>query len=89
MFLLPHIGIFVCVVAMEIGWITAVRFVNSNGIMAVFLMAILMQTISYCNTLILVENPITMIAGVIGAGLGAVVGMKLPKSWFKVKNVTS
>jgi hypothetical protein len=42
-----------------------------------------MQAISNASTLILVDNHWTMFASIIGGGLGALIGMKIPSTWFE------
>jgi len=80
---IPYITIALCVIAIEIGWIAAVRWVHSNKTMHVVLSALSMQAISNASTLILVDNHWTMFASIIGGGLGALIGMKIPSTWFE------
>lgn len=45
------------------------------------LSAMLMQGIAYYSMLILVHDSFTMWSGVLGAGVGALVGLRIPERW--------
>jgi hypothetical protein len=80
---LPYIGILACATVIEIGWIAAVRLVTSDSVSRIVVMAMAMQAISYCSTLILVSDHWTMASGVLGSGLGALIGMRVPARWIE------
>lgn len=80
---LPCLGIFLCTVVLEVGWVASVRFVNSASLGHLVLSAMGMQAISYFQTLILVEDHVSMFTGILGAGVGMWVGMRVPSVWLR------
>lgn len=81
-----YVAIMVLAATLEIGWVTSVRFVNNNSVFHLAMAAMVMQTISFSQTLILVNNNLTMLAGILGSGIGAVIVMRIPQSWFNRSN---
>lgn len=75
--LLSYVGIFLCSVIVEVGWIWSVRSVSANRDWLVVGNAIVMQGISNLSTLILVQDSRTSLASIAGAAVGALVGMRL------------
>lgn len=74
--------VFLCVVTLEVGWVTSVRFVSAGEIWKVVAWAMLMQGIAYLGLLPVVKDRWLSAAGVLGAGVGALLGMLVPLSWF-------
>jgi hypothetical protein len=74
---IEYVVTFLFAIVLETGWVLAVRFVSNNQTIRLLLLAMAMQVISYVSTLLLVDNNWTMLSGTIGAGLGAVIGMKI------------
>lgn len=69
--------LFLYALILEISWIAAVRAVGSSSTGQLVAISMFMQTISYRSTLVLVQNDWTMIAGVLGCGVGALVGLRV------------
>lgn len=75
--LLAYVGIFICSLVLEVGWILAVRLVTADRQWIIALNAVVMQAISNSSTLILVSDSWTSVSSVIGAGTGALIGMRI------------
>lgn len=86
---LQYAGLFLCAFLIEVGWVLSVRAVSRNQPMQLALTGMSMQTISYGSTLILVHNHWTMVAGIVGAGLGAFIGLRIPATWYGKGDPTS
>ncbi len=78
-----HLLIALCSISLEVGWVASVRLVTSDSVTQLVLAAMAMQGISYCSTLILVSAHLSMVTGIIGAGLGAWIAMRIPASWLR------
>lgn len=76
---LPFLLIFVCAAVLEGAWVLSIGFVNRNRVWAIAANAMFMQGISYLSTIIVVHDSWTTVVGIAGAGVGAVVGMKLAR----------
>ena len=85
---LQLVTVFSFALIMEIGWVMSVRLVSMRKPVYLVLTAMGMQTISYLSTLMIVENNVTMVGGVIGSGLGAIVALRFPDSWFERSSPT-
>jgi hypothetical protein len=68
---------------LEVGWVVAVRLVHLKKAVFLVLTAMGMQTISYLSTLIIVQNNLSMLGGVLGSGLGALIALQFPDRWFR------
>jgi hypothetical protein len=72
----PYVAIFLCTLVIEVGWIWSVRSVAEGRRSLVVMNAVLMQGISNLSTLILVHDSWTSVTSVIGAAVGAFIGMR-------------
>lgn len=70
--------LFICAFLLEVGWVISVRLVQENKLAFLVLFAMGMQAISYGATLLVVCDPQSMLAGILGAGVGAGVAMNIP-----------
>lgn len=77
---LRFLFVLTCACLLEIGWVASVRLVHLQSVWAVAMVAMVMQTIAYGSILLVVDDRRLAVAGIIGAGVGAVVGMLLPLS---------
>jgi hypothetical protein len=75
--MLPALTVFFGTLLMEVGWVLCVRFVQRSWTTMLVLTTMLMQLIAYLITIIIVDDHSTIVPGVIAAGFGAFVGMKL------------
>ena len=75
---LAYVAIFLCSLVLEIGWVSSVRSVAAGREWLVVLNAVVMQGISNTSTLILVRDSWTSLASVLGAAIGAFLGMRIP-----------
>lgn len=75
--------VFAFALILEVGWVMSVRLVTKRRVVMLVLTAMAMQTISYLSTLIIVQNNLAVIGGVIGSGLGALIALRFPDSWFE------
>ena len=64
--------------SLEVGWVACVRLVHLQAVWALTVVAMVMQAIAYAQILYVVDDRRLAVAGVIGAGVGAVLGMLLP-----------
>jgi hypothetical protein len=80
---LQCLGIFLFEVVLGIGWVASVRSVETRAEVQLVAISMGMQAISYGSTLLLVNNNWTMVTGIIGAGLGALLGLRVPSTWFR------
>ncbi len=69
--------VFLCVATLEVGWVVCVRLVTAGETWKVAGWAMTMQGIAYLGLLPVVKDRWLALAGVIGAGVGAVAGMLL------------
>jgi hypothetical protein len=65
---------------LEVGWVVSVRLVHLGQAAAVAAVAMTMQAVVYFSLLAVVDDRRLAVAGILGAGVGALVGMALPLS---------
>jgi hypothetical protein len=80
---LQLILVFLFALILEIGWVVSVRLVTKRTVVLLVLTAMAMQSISYLSTLLIVQNSLTIVGGIIGSGLGALVALRFPDGWFE------
>lgn len=78
-----YLELFLCALVIEVGWVAAVRAIETDSAIRLAVISMSMQAISYASTLILVHNSWTMLAGITGSGIGAAVGLRVPATWFR------
>lgn len=77
---LRFLAVLLSTAVLEIGWVASVRLVHLEQLTALVIVAMVMQSIIYASLLLVVDDRKLAIAGVIGAGIGAALGMLLPLS---------
>lgn len=78
--MINFVGLFICSALLELAWVLSVKSVEKDNPTKLVLMAVGMQTIMYVQTKLLIDSGWEMISGIVGAGTGAIVGIKIPFS---------
>lgn len=79
--ILKALLVFLCTTFLEVGWVMSVRLVTLGEAWKIAGWAVLMQAIAYAGLLPVVNDRRLVVAGITGAGVGAVLGMRLALSW--------